>query len=57
MRSDLEKVDGLSHIQTDIQYHICKCRLADSGLDLAAALDDFAKTNRHLQGWSRLEQK
>ena len=58
MRSDLVKLEGVSHIETDLHTHICKFRLANKALDLTAPLDDFAKTNEHIEGWkliSRIE--
>lgn len=58
MRSDLVKLEGVSHIETDLRTHICKFRLANKTLDLTASLDDFARTNEHIEGWklvSRVE--
>lgn len=58
MRSDLVKLEGVSHIETDLRSHVCKFRLANKTLDLTAALDEFAKTNEHIEGWklvSRVE--
>ncbi|MBI5757807.1 MAG: hypothetical protein HZA46_04740 [Planctomycetales bacterium] len=58
MRSDLVKLEGVSHIETDLRTQRCKFRLANKTLDLTAALDEFAKTNEHIKGWklvSRVE--
>lgn len=60
MRSDLTKLAGVSHIDTDIRTHHCKFYLANKTLDLTASLDDFAKTNEHIEGWklvSRVEPR
>lgn len=51
MRSDLVKLDGVSHIETDLRTQHCKFRLTNKTLDLTAALDEFAKTNEHIDGW------
>lgn len=58
MRSDLTKLEGVSHIDTDLRTHRCKFYLTNKTLDLAASLDGFAKTNEHIEGWklvSRVE--
>lgn len=58
MRSDLVKLEGVSHIETNLRTQRCKFRLANKTLDLTAALDGFAKTNEHIEGWklvSRVE--
>jgi hypothetical protein len=58
VRSDLVKLEGVSHIETDLRTQRCKFRLANKTLDLTAALDGFAKTNEHIEGWklvSRVE--
>ncbi len=58
MRSDLLKLAGVTHIDTDLRTHRCKFYLANKTLDLAASLDEFAKTNEHIDGWkliSRIE--
>ena len=52
MRSDLQKLTGISDIKTDIESNVCEFTLTNRELDLAAKLDEFAKTNSHLAGWS-----
>ena len=51
----MEKVPGVSNIETNIDTHVCKFYLADDKLDLKAKLDEFAKTNDHLKDWSLVE--
>ena len=46
---------GVSNIETDIETHVCKFYLADKKLDVKAKLDEFAKTNDHIAGWSFAE--
>ena len=58
MRSDLVKLEGVSHIETDLGTQRCQFCLTNKTLDLTVALDEFAKTNEHIQGWklvSRVE--
>ena len=52
MRSDLQKIEGISDIETNIQTRVCKFKLANVQLDLKAKLGELAKTNSHIQGWS-----
>jgi hypothetical protein len=55
VRSDLQKIVGISRIETDISARICKFHLSNADFDLAAKLSELAKTNSHLAGWSMIE--
>ena len=52
MRSALQKIEGVSDIETNIGTHICKFKLSNTELDLVAKLGELAKTNSHIAGWS-----
>jgi hypothetical protein len=52
VRSDLQKLKGVSNIKTDIASNVCEFMLDDAELDLEAKLNEFAKTNSHIAGWS-----
>lgn len=56
MRSDLEKVPGITDIQTDIPSRVCSFKMEKSMSvdDLKAKLDDFSKTNDHIANWKML---
>lgn len=56
MRSDLVKLEGISHIETDLRTQRCRFRLNNKTLDLTAALDEFAKTNEHIDGWKLMSR-
>jgi hypothetical protein len=45
----------VSNIETDIATNICKFYLVDDKLDVKAKLDELAKTNDHIAGWSMAE--
>jgi len=51
----LTEVGGVSNIETDIPTNICKFYLADEKLDVKAKLDELAKDNSHIEGWSFAE--
>jgi len=51
----LEKVPGVSNIETDVPTNTCKFYLADDKLDVKAKLDALAQTNSHIEGWSFAE--
>jgi hypothetical protein len=53
----LTKVDGVSDIVTDITTNLCTFKLKNKDLDLKAKLDEFAKTNTHIAGWSKVEKQ
>lgn len=46
---------GVSNIETDIATNICKFYLKDDNLDVKAKLDELAKDNSHIEGWSFAE--
>ena len=48
-------VPGVSNIETDIESNICKFYVADEKLDVKAKLDELAKDNSHIEGWSFAE--
>jgi hypothetical protein len=52
VRSDLQRIDGISEIETDVRTSTCKFKLSNTSLDLAATLNEFARTNSHIAGWS-----
>jgi len=52
VRSDLTKIDGISDIQTDPGNQVCSFRVTNPTLDYKAKLDEYAKTNSHLKGFS-----
>jgi len=52
VRSDLTKIDGITDIKTDTKNQVCSFRVANPTLDYKAKLDEFAKTNSHLKGFS-----
>lgn len=56
MRGDLAKVSGVTEIETDIKTTICKFKLDDPKLDIKAKLDELAKTNDHIAGWTFLKE-
>ena len=53
----MTKVEGVSDIQTDTSTNLCTFKLNNKDLDLKAKLDEFAKTNTHIAGWSKVESK
>ena len=55
MRSELEKVAGISNIKTDVASQTCTFHLADASLDINAKLDELASGNDHLKKWTRVE--
>jgi hypothetical protein len=44
----LEKIDGVTEIETDIANRKCTFKLANPDVDYQAKLSEFAETNRHL---------
>ena len=57
MRSDLEKLKGIKDITTDYNKHVATFKIATPQADLKKKLDEFAKTNEHMKGWSFMEPK
>ena len=56
MRSDLKKLQSISDITTDPKTNIATFKLPkDSKLDLTAKLTEFAKTNKHVKGWTYVD--
>ena len=53
----MTKVEGVSDIETDIVKNLCTFKLKNKDLDLKAKLDEFAKTNTHIAGWSKVEKQ
>jgi hypothetical protein len=56
VRSDLQKLEGVSDITTDFKTKIATFKLPkDSKLNLRTKLTEFAKTNKHMKGWSFMD--
>ena len=55
MRSDLQKLQGISEIKTDIPSRSATFKIAQNQADLKTKLDEFAKTNEHMKDWSFAE--
>ena len=55
MRSDLQTVPGLTSLTTDVPTRTATFQLDNKDLDLKAKLDEFAKDNEHIRGWSLIE--
>ncbi len=53
MRSALSKVDGVSDIKTNVGSRLCTFKLASKDMDIEAKLDELARTNTHIAGWSK----
>jgi hypothetical protein len=53
VRGALTKADGFSNIRTDIQNRTCSFEYSRSEAELKTQLDELAKTNSHLQDWSK----
>lgn len=51
VRGDLEKIDGVTDIQTDIDGRTCSFKLTKPDVDYKAKLEEFAKSNSHLAGY------
>lgn len=52
MRSDLAKIDGITDIRTDTSKQVCSFVLTKPDVDYKSKLDEFAKTNSHLEDYS-----
>ena len=57
MRGDLETIKGISDIKTDIKTTIATFKLKNKDIDLKKTLDEFAKDNEHIRGWSFIEDE
>jgi hypothetical protein len=56
VRSDLQKLPDITDITTDFKTLIATFKLPkDSRLDLKTKLNEFAKTNKHMKGWSFID--
>jgi hypothetical protein len=52
VRSALQKIEGVSDIETNVAARSCKFKLSNPELDLVAKLNEFAKTNSHIAGYT-----
>ena len=57
MRSDLVKLKGIKDITTDYTKNVATFKIATPQPELKKKLDEFAKTNEHMKGWSFMEPK
>ena len=55
MRGDLEKIPGIKDITTDITTNIATFKAPTPQPELKTKLDEFAKTNEHMKGWTFAE--
>ena len=55
MRSDLEKIKGIKDITTDFKKNEATFKVAMAKADLKKQLDEYAKKNEHMKGWSFME--
>ena len=55
MRSDLEKIKGIKDITTDYMKNVATFKVAIAKADLKKQLDEYAKKNEHMKGWSFME--
>jgi copper chaperone CopZ len=51
IREDLEKIDGVTQIETDPANHACRFKVTTPGVDIQAKLAELATTNVHLAGY------
>jgi hypothetical protein len=47
----LEKIQGVTDIETDIPNHMCSFKLTKPDVDYKAKLAELAQTNTHLAGY------
>ena len=52
MRSDLAKIPEVKEVQTDLETQTCQVVLKNKDYDIKSKLDELAKENDHLAGWS-----
>ena len=57
MRSDLEKLNDIKDITTDFMTNVATFKIAMPQADLKKKLDEFAKTNEHMKGWTFMDPK
>ena len=55
MRSDLEKIKGIKDITTDFKTNEATFKVAMPKAELKKQLDEYAKKNEHMKGWSFME--
>jgi len=48
----LEKIDGVTDIQTDIVNRTCSFKVTKPSVDVQAQLNEYAKSNEHLAGFT-----
>jgi hypothetical protein len=53
VRGDLTKAPGFSNIRTDLSTQTCSFDYSKSEAELKNQLDELAKSNTHLQNWSK----
>ena len=52
MRGALQKIDGVTDIQTDPAKRICSFRVTNPDVDYKAKLAELAQTNTHLADYT-----
>lgn len=52
MRVALENIPEVKQVQTDLDSRTCQVVLKDKDYDIKPKLDELAKDNEHLAGWS-----
>ena len=55
MRSDLQKLPGITDITTDIEKNVATFKIAIQQDALKTKLEEYAKTNEHMKDWSFME--
>jgi hypothetical protein len=50
----LEKIDGVTDIETDVPNRTCSFKLTNPDVDYKAKLKEFAQTNTHIAGYEIL---
>lgn len=53
MRGALNEAGGFSNIQTDIANRQVRFDYTKSEAEMKAAVEELAKTNTHISGWSK----
>jgi hypothetical protein len=56
VRSDLEKIPGIKEITTDFTTNIATFKAPTPQDELKKKLDEFAKTNEHMKGWTFMDK-
>jgi hypothetical protein len=52
VRSDLQKIPEVARVETDLDSRTCQIVLKDKEYNIKSKLDELAKDNEHLEGWS-----